>query len=540
MSDILIEKDIEINKKHIDNFQLESSTGTKKMKEKFYKSAVSERNAYIEKELLRFNDYKRQIYSIMNSRALSMTPKDITSEYDVYRKKTKEFRKGLIFANSLLSNEYKLDLSLPISDMINPNLSLEELNNILDNFINKFKIAGINLTISDFSYSMFTEEYMRAYFNGMNSDDIKKIFDNIYWECPDFTKHLQLNLIFLFEKYKEEIKKYLDKLEIDTLAVLGTNRAEICDIYKERISSLNIKIERDSCYNLNNFFTKKQIITNYLEGSQTREKNFNQFLVNDDFNHLSNEEKSKYYNDIIDLDHTLKVLKKFNYYKFIILDLQDKYSKRDANKDAYSNKLKEIVKEEKNRKKIYDRFLKAKGYGFLAKVDFNKQAAIKLEMNEEILKLYQMYEELHDLEIVNNISLNLTNTSSLYDLLLVSFSSFHYLEKSFSNHFKDKSDYNFKETLYDYFDFIYSPYNGYLDKINAFVNYNITDIVSDKYRLLGLNVSSEMLSDDNLDATIDSLEYIKLIKRIEEGTLSLNEMKFIIEFKDFDPVDIES
>lgn len=540
MNETVIEKDIEIDKNHIDNFQLESSTGTKKMKEKFYKNAASERNAYIEKELVKFEKYKKQIYAIMDSRALSMTPKDVTSEYDAYRKKTKEFKKGLILANSTLTNEYKLGLSEAINNMINPDLSLEELNKILENFIVKFKDAGIELKLEDFSYSMFTKEYMFAFFDSVKKNNIKNIFNNIYWECPDFTKHLQLNLWFLLDKYNVEIKKYLDKKEVDTLAVLETSKDKISDVYKARISSLDIKIERDSCYNLNNFFTKKQIITNYVEGAQARDKNFNQFIVNNEFAHLSQEEKAKYYVDIIDLAHTLTVLKKFNYYKFIILDLQDKYSKREANKDLYNNKLKEISKEEKNRKKIFDKYLKAQGYGFFAKVNLDKQAAIKLEMNEEVLKLYTMYEELHDLEIVNNISLNLTNTSSLYDLLLVSFSSFHYLEKSFREHFKDKTDFVLHDTLNDYFDFIYSPYNGFLDKINAFVNYNVTDIVSDKYRLLGLNLSSDMINEDNLDATIDSVNYIKLIKRIDEGILSLNEMKFIIDFKDLEPIDVSS
>ena len=102
------------------------------------------------------------------------------------------------------------------------------------------------------------------------------------------------------------------------------------------------------------------------------------------------------------------------------------------------------------------------------------------------------------------------------------------------------TDFVLHDTLNDFFDFIYSPYNGFLDKINAFVNYNVTDIVSDKYRLLGLNLSSDMINEDNLDATIDSVNYIKLIKRIDEGILSLNEMKFIIDFKDLEPIDISS
>ena len=127
MNETVIEKDIEIDKNHIDNFQLESSTGTKKMKEKFYKNAASERNAYIEKELVKFEKYKKQIYAIMDSRALSMTPKDVTSEYDAYRKKTKEFKKGLILANSTLTNEYKLGLSEAINNMINPDLFLRSI-----------------------------------------------------------------------------------------------------------------------------------------------------------------------------------------------------------------------------------------------------------------------------------------------------------------------------------------------------------------------------------------------------------------------------
>ena len=64
--------------------------------------------------------------------------------------------------------------------------------------------------------------------------------------------------------------------------------------------------------------------------------------------------------------------------------------------------------------------------------------------------------------------------------------------------------------------------------------------MSDKYRLLGLNLSSDMINEDNLDDTIDSVNYIKLIKRIDEGILSLNEMKFIIDFKDLEPIDISS
>ena len=47
----IINKDISINTKHIDEFELELKSGTKKMKEKFHNKAIKERNAYINKEI---------------------------------------------------------------------------------------------------------------------------------------------------------------------------------------------------------------------------------------------------------------------------------------------------------------------------------------------------------------------------------------------------------------------------------------------------------------------------------------------------------
>ena len=48
MGNTVIDKEISINSEHINTFKLELESGTKKMKEKFHKSAVKERNEYVE------------------------------------------------------------------------------------------------------------------------------------------------------------------------------------------------------------------------------------------------------------------------------------------------------------------------------------------------------------------------------------------------------------------------------------------------------------------------------------------------------------
>ena len=51
-------KEINVNKNHIDNFILETKEGTKRLKEKFHRNAVIERNNYINKENIKFKNYK--------------------------------------------------------------------------------------------------------------------------------------------------------------------------------------------------------------------------------------------------------------------------------------------------------------------------------------------------------------------------------------------------------------------------------------------------------------------------------------------------
>ena len=62
-----IRKEIETNVNHIDNFPLETNDGTKRMKEKFHKNAVKERNLYIEKEIPKFKEYQRQVFEQLDS-----------------------------------------------------------------------------------------------------------------------------------------------------------------------------------------------------------------------------------------------------------------------------------------------------------------------------------------------------------------------------------------------------------------------------------------------------------------------------------------
>lgn len=535
----IIDKEISINTEHVNNFKLETSSGTKKMKEKFYHNAVKERNEYVKKQLSIFEKYQKSVYKLLNSRVNEILPSDKTKYYESCYKKNLEYKNAIILNNEDFYVGFKLGIFKLISEIdIDDDVSLNDINTILLKFIKIFNSASISLTSSDFTYSMFTEKYMSLFIENkgsVNFDTVmKKCFDDIYWECPDIIKHLKLNLWFLLDKYKSDLDKYAQTLANDSLNGFGKN---IVSTYLEAIKQYDTSVARDEFYNLNMFLSKKKNILDYLTDSATRSKNFDQFVIDGSFKDIK--DTSKFYDNMVDLAYTLSVLKSFYRYEFIIKDMQDKYNKRDSNKNLYEQKLKEIKTEESKKNKIYNNYLKSIGKNLFHKVDLEKARGLKLEMNGEINKISTLYEELHDLEIVEIINKKVSNISSLYDLFLISYNSYYYLEDMFKEHFKDEEGFSFEKELDKYFDFIYSPYNEFLKQINAFVSTSVSLVISDKFRLLGINVSSQDIETDSLDSFMDSVNYIKFIYDISKGRLSIENIYTIVKFREFDVVEIE-
>lgn len=541
MGRTVIDKEISINNEHINTFKLELESGTKKMKEKFHKNAVKERNEYVEEQIEKFNKYQIDVYKLLKRRVDSLLPSDKSSHYDGLKKNIEKEKQVIVFNNSNYSLGFKLGIFKLISNIdINDDVSLNTINNIFLKIIKIFEDASIKLTVEDFTYSMFTEKYMETFLSNIDKNSkfeeiMKKCFDSIYWECPDIIKQLKLNFWSLLDKYEEKLKIYTDTVSYQLLQKTGYDNNSLVNKYLENVNKYNLVISRDEFYNLESFLSKKKNVLDYLDGSATRNKNLDSFVIDGEFKDIDN--SSKFYDNMVELSHTLSVLKLYYRYEFIIKDIQDKYSKKDANKSVFANKLKEVKTEEGKRKKIYNDYLKATGKNLFHKVSNEKIKSSKLAINEEIVKLDTLYNELHDLEIVEMINKKVNSTDSIYDLFSLSYESYYYLEKMFNEHFKDSESYSFEEEINKYFNFIYNPYNGFLKKINGFSTIGVSNVITDKYRLLGINVTLDDINVDNLDSFMDSVNYVKFIDDISKGSLSFEDINVIVKFRDFDVIE---
>ena len=126
-------------------------------------------------------------------------PLNKNSNFEERKEKLKKLQDLLIYTNKFMSNNFKLgfyDLIYAIKE----ETSLSELNIILEKFQKSFEVMNVTLTIEDFKYTMFTEDYFNTYFETTDQNTRKKKFEKVYWECPEIVLEIRQNLLTILKK----------------------------------------------------------------------------------------------------------------------------------------------------------------------------------------------------------------------------------------------------------------------------------------------------------------------------------------------------
>ena len=530
-----IKKEIEINENHINNFPLETETGTKKMKEKFHHKAVQERNAYIEKELVKFKDYQRTTYQELDQYMKSVFPKDKGKEYEEEQNKLLELLRMIPATNDIISLEMNLGFAHIFYQLSTESeTSLNKINSCVLDFIQKMQDAKIILTANDFNYSPFVATYMITLLENKdkeNFDDVmQNVFKEVYWECPEIIMHIKRNLISLVKKHYQKLKEY-NKASVDVwLQKENLTRENIETIYHQKMLDLEDRKSKDEFMNLHKFLGKSRNVDDYTTGAPLRSKSFNQLVIKDTYPELTEEEKEVFDKETINLERHLKILKEYYRYESIIKDIITRFKKKEESKTKYEGKEKEIQTEEKTREKLYKDYQKASGIGFLARKNPSKMSELKVKIKEQINKLDSLYKELEELEIDIKISQNLTEGSSIYDALIASLSSYTYIEKVMIEKFKDTDvDFDLSNYVRRYIEFIYNPNADFLHKITVLLDYDIAEVISEKYALLGINIEKDEITQDTIDTAISTLGVVALTNNIKNSNMPIEEMKLICD-----------
>ena len=65
-------------------------------------------------------------------------------------------------------------------------------------------------------------------------------------------------------------------------------------------------------------------------------------------------------------------------------------------------------------------------------------------------------------------------------------------------------------------------------------DYDISEVISEKYALLGINVEKEEINQDSIDGTISSVKVTTLVNNIKKSNMTIDQMKLICDINKID------
>ena len=491
---------------------------------------------------------QKEIYEEIESRynkflKYSSNEKMLNDKYDEITEELENLKYALNILNGYNSSYEKLGIDFALHKLnyyyVN---DLSVVNKVIIDMILRFNEIGLDLNLKDFEYSKFSKEYLSAIFFEMKNKDLVSInekekiqqinenlqqtFNEIYWKCPDLVTHIKMSFRDIYNKNEKKIVKSFKEKQRKILE--QTNEQILKARYVKLLKEKNL-LEKDNYINIINSFLNEEDITNtykedamYKEYQKYVQEVFLGQIFKDKDNNLNKLDKA-----LINLKYAVIELQFYNKYKFVFDEIKNKYVlEKNAKKEnviKYKTIKKEINKIEKNIKKI-----QSKEKGIFAK---KLNDSDKVKLNDLILQLDEKYKEYDELDLNNKIFEKLNDSSSVEDVLefISSYTRelFRIIKKENYEVSEDENLAKVEEVIL----FSKWPYKNLINNLNIKEEKNFNYIIKDKYKLLNIVITNDMLEPDNLNSLIDNLRIFEKYYYIRKNNIDLNIIEENIEFK---------
>lgn len=484
-----------------------------------YKAKIEE----LQKE---YQKYQEDIIEIFNKRYQEAINIQKNKEIETLESRLKTIDGALYLLNEEMTSYEKLEMDKNIYKLSRYyKENLENVNNQILVCIKQFHQIGIDLTLQDFDYTNYVNEYMATFFTevdkgNINSDKIKAKFEEIYWKCPDIIMHIELNLRNIYLRKQQAIDKYFEKEKNELLKKWNKKPEEILNAY------LDLKKQR-----LEKIAIDKKILMDRFISGELNTKNFTNDKIKANCQKIlpkfmidKMEDEEEVQINILKFLNSLYEYKNYIDFKFIIDDVKKYYKEKENYKKSYADTKKKIDTAEKKLKKI-NKKSSSKGL-FGGKKDNTKQTA---EQNQLIQEIRGLYKELDLNKFYNKIYLDLTDNSTVYDVLNLASSYYEYLTSCMIKNNKaitqEEMDYQIEKLK----EFLKNPYNTIINNITILEEKDIALIIKDRYKLLNFIVEKADL--ESVDSLISTLEEIEIGINLKKAGLKIEDIEKLCELK---------
>ena len=409
------------------------------------------------------------------------------------------------------------------------------LNNNINSFIEIFQNFGITLSADDFTYSQFVNDYMREFYHEkekglLNSENLKKVFEQIYWKCPNIVTHIEVNMRYLYHINSKKIEKELVSRNDKVLSYMKLDKNELVKKYFELNKDL-IKTKRKDAKAIWDKFCSEE-----WKSKEYSEKDMSVLydkLSTKRYFECSEEEQEEINKNFGKLLNTLEEYQIFIRFKYIIDDLVIKNNNKDSFKGAYEAKSKELRKKEQE---LLKESKKNQQNIKLSKIPFLKFIRKKLERkiyefpvtsNTQIKEIKKLYDEL-DVETVNKrIEEFVDDNCSIKYMFKIATSFYTYAYNLVKEHYKEDESFDVQAELQVLIDFINQPYKVMLNNIKLVEEPNIANIIANRYKILNINIIEENLEADNIESYIADVGKIVNYHNITRSGINLDDVTFV-------------
>ena len=402
--------------------------------------------------------------------------------------------------------------------------------------LKKFESVGIQLTAKDFDYSEYAHEYMKVFIEeakkgNVYTDKIKDTFEKLYIKCSELIMHISLNIRYLYHKNEKSIDKFYIMKKEQTLAEMETTEEQIvekCEAMKARVNSLKDKDDRGI---LDKFLSTELIINDY------KKENISALINKLQTGGKSDDEE--FYSNVRKLLNNLKEYQIYAEFKFLVNDIISMYKKNKKNKEVkekskktpYEERIEEIAKVEKKLYQLNGNISKNGKALFFMKKKAKSEADI-LERNNQILVLKDLYRKLDDDMINRAIKAKISDTTTILDTLVFATSYYNFIARKIIRQFPDILEDDINAMVVRLKQSISGPSFSVINNMNITEEKDMSIIIKDKYKLLGLNVNKEDFEEGSVESLAAMAKTLTVYNNIKNSNLDLEDIDFMCKAKE--------
>ena len=525
-----INKDIDGKKEQIGTLPVRTKVNKKKY------------NETLERMSKKYKNYKENVFKYLTVKAKNLIKLNDNTEDEELIENIKQLNGALNLLNPYNTCVEKMGFdSLLYQINCCETLKYKTLNHIVNGFLDKFELAGIILESKDFDYTCYVHQYMDSFLEVRNKGNqdyskIAEIFEQIYWLNPELIQHIDLNFRKLIKKHSKKFDEYLNKLTAEAKRILAIKSYEHC---LEKLSNAYILLNNNSKETIDDVIrlciSQEIDIEHFKEEHKVNKLAFATILG--DFDSSNNEKLDRVCEELDKLKFNLIELSNYQTFESLFEEFKNQYGKID-NKDNKKNKTLldieiKITKAETELEKMNNRISTRKKSIFGGTLSDIEVKNLKIDSVLKAKELYDLYKSYEQEYFKDKVSKVISPNITINDILRL-YNSFDYFKKVSIQKVYELNEYDEVAEMADKFDsFSGNPLNNIMEGVLLFEDNNIPSIISNKYRLSGIILDEENLSEENLDALLNKVNVILRTNIIRKSDVPMEKIWFVTKVNNY-------